>query len=363
MFTLREQAEIMNKPTLAEMEHAILDHALLNLNKATGMEATVVAEGPYPGFIHIRLEHEGRAHNFYAEVKKNVDRQMGLIVHQAKGRLLEFGMQKSLLITPRMTQTMADKCKEMGIQYLDAAGNAYIDNGQIVIMIEGKRLDPETEWLGDRTKTLATPNAIRIVFALLCNDWLINGTYREIQKAAGVALGTVGPTLTGLQNRGFIVTGRHGRQLVEHGRLAAEWLGFYKGILRGKLNPRRYNLPHDIPDRWKLIEPRQYGAQWGGEPAAAMMNGYLRPHRFTLYFDKKDRQQGFERLAKDFRLKPDPLGELEVLDKFWDFDDQNNPTTVPPLLVYADLTATLDPRNLEAAHQLNLPYFKGEYPN
>jgi hypothetical protein len=42
-----------------------------------------------------------------------------------------------------------------------------------------------------------------------------------------------------------------------------------------------------------------------------------------------------------------------MLDTFWDWPaDPASPDIVPPILVYADLMATHDPRNLEAARLL-----------
>ena len=53
------------------------------------------------------------------------------------------------------------------------------------------------------------------------------------------------------------------------------------------------------------------------------------------------------------RLHADPRGSVEVLKAFWDpACDANDPEIVPPLLVYADLLATGDPRNLETARRI-----------
>jgi hypothetical protein len=49
-------------------------------------------------------------------------------------------------------------------------------------------------------------------------------------------------------------------------------------------------------------------------------------------------------------LRADPEGELEVLDAFWGLPaDPAYPDLVPSILIYADLVASVDPRNLEAA--------------
>lgn len=48
----------------------------------------------------------------------------------------------------------------------------------------------------------------------------------------------------------------------------------------------------------------------------------------------------------------DEHGNLEVLQKFWDFEFSQvdkQVALVPPLLIYADLIATADVRNIETA--------------
>ena len=58
-------------------------------------------------------------------------------------------------------------------------------------------------------------------------------------------------------------------------------------------------------------------------------------------------------LVKQHRLRADPQGTIEILDAFWNFQLEGpQPDLVPPLLVYADLMATLDPRNLEVAKRI-----------
>jgi hypothetical protein len=56
-------------------------------------------------------------------------------------------------------------------------------------------------------------------------------------------------------------------------------------------------------------------------------------------------------IARALRLAKDGEGNVEVLQKFWNFDQEvvPGPRLVPPLLVYADLLATGDARNLETA--------------
>ena len=69
-------------------------------------------------------------------------------------------------------------------------------------------------------------------------------------------------------------------------------------------------------------------------------------------------QQNLARLVAAGKLRSAPDGDIEILTAFWHFDSETNtpvdpPGTVPPLLVYADLMASMDPRNFEIARLIH----------
>ena len=50
-------------------------------------------------------------------------------------------------------------------------------------------------------------------------------------------------------------------------------------------------------------------------------------------------------------------GEIEILDAFWVADELHQADDIaPPLVVYADLMATADPRNIETANLIRDKY-------
>jgi len=105
------------------------------------------------------------------------------------------------------------------------------------------------------------------------------------------------------------------------------------------------------------VDITNYGAQWGAEVAAEKLTGYLRPHALTIYLHKEQGQKNLTRMVAEHKLRADAQGDIEILDAFWEFEDEKPmPETVQPLLAYADLIATLDPRNLEAAKLINDRY-------
>lgn len=80
--------------------------------------------------------------------------------------------------------------------------------------------------------------------------------------------------------------------------------------------------------------------------AAAKVTKIIRPETATLYGDKVD-----PRLIVDHKLKRDPDGPIEILQRFWKFPTTERDITPYPL-IYADLLNTGDARCLEAAEAI-----------
>jgi len=83
--------------------------------------------------------------------------------------------------------------------------------------------------------------------------------------------------------------------------------------------------------------------------------------RCTLYIEpERDEPQLAKALAKFVaanRLRADAQGQIEILDAFWNLPvNTDHPDVVPPILTYADLIATLDPRNIEVAKLIRAQY-------
>jgi hypothetical protein len=139
-------------------------------------------------------------------------------------------------------------------------------------------------------------------------------------------------------------------------RLLEEWVTTFPIRLRPKLNPRRFRAPD--PGWWEQARLPD-GARWGGEVAAARLTDHLKPAAATIYLEPAKTREALATLVPEHRLRADPQGTVEVLDAFWKLPEQGTPgDLVPPLLVYADLMATLDPRNLEVARRIREQYIE-----
>ncbi len=288
-----------------------------------------------------------KKHRYLVEMKRNVDRLA--MLGQVKAQLDQFD-KPGLLFAPYITPAIANECRKLNIAFLDTAGNAYLKRPGLHIFITGER-PPEPKAMGARGG--GTPAALRVVFVLLCNRNLLNAPYRDIVDAAGVALGAIGWVFHDLKERGYITGGKKkgDRRLLEPVRLFEEWVTNYPIKLRPKLNPRRFKAENLD---WLQNAPlHNLGAFWGSEVAADRLTHYLKPATCTIYLKPEFTRDALLKLAGDHHLRADPNGNVEILDAFWNLPaDPAHPDVVPPILAYADLMATLDPRNLEAAKLL-----------
>ena len=324
----------------ADRAREILRRATDAFEKATGLRAQTRAEPEGLAKPHVLLEIivEGRAVRFAAEVTP-VDRFQTLGAIKDRAGIAPY---PPLLVAPHVTEAIAEKCRELRLPFMDEAGNAYVEAQGLFVLVTGRRRPLQAR------ETLAyralTPAGLRIAFALLNHPDLAAAPYRQIARAAGVALGTVGDVLADLEQRGHLAPEKPGpRRLLAPERLQDEWVTHYPIKLRPKLNARRFTA--STRDWWKDLDVSRYRAWWGGEIAAEKLTGYLKPERIILYVEGKP-----DELILAKRLRPDANGEIELLEAFWTTTGRRpHDDVAPPLLVYADLMATTDPRNIETA--------------
>jgi len=286
----------------------------------------------------IDLRAHGPTISYFVEIKPNVtETTIGRLVHKFNDQ-----DEKWLLVTRYVPTHLAIKMRELHIQFIDTVGNAYIHEPPILIVIHGNKRPQLLERVGD--EGILGRAALHVVFALLCKRELEDATYREIAEAANVALGTVAGVMKDLTKQGFLIEyPAEKRKLKRKKELLDKWTTTYAERLRQKKLIGRYTA--NRPTFWQEIDLRPFGAQWGGEVAANKMTQYLKPELITLYTRKP-----FNDLVLTLKLRKDEKGAIELRERFWKFENGGvDKDIVPPLLVYADLLATADTRNIETA--------------
>jgi|SRR5579863_610068 len=325
-------------PMMLSKDRRILETALSELQRTTGLVGAVVRDTVRQGLEHtavVRIGVENDAQLFAAEIRA-VDRFQ--TPDFVKAQLADAG-HSPLLIAPYITRETAEHCRAIQLAFLDTAGNAFLAGRGLHVYVVGQRRP--TALKQDRFRAV-NPAGLQITFALLCRADLVRAPYREIARAALVSLGTVGPVMKDLQERGFIHPDPGRRALLDPKRLLDEWITHFPISLRPKLDARRFEAD---PGLLRGADLSQQQAYWGGEVAAERLTRYLKPASFTIYTGKP-----VTKLLAAYRMRAVPTGNVEVLDIFWNFDrEPGHPDVVHPILAYADLVATREGRNNEAA--------------
>jgi len=336
---MKNQRNTTGRPT---KERKILNAAKLAFEEKTGFNIKILKFEPTD---KIRLDAVVQIHapddkpkKFYVEIKGLITKDT--IGHVA-GQIRRLG-KPGILVTRHVTPTMAERMKELNLAFIDTAGNAYINTPPLFVYIIGQKKEDIPE--GGRTTRAFKPTGIKVVFALLCLPELVKAPYRDIARAADVALGTVGWVMNDLKKMNYLKDrGKHGRKLFNVDKLIDTWIHTYARELRPKLYIGRYGVTNN--EWWGKTAWRKTGTFLCGEPAAARLTDYLKPEIITIYGNEDINKF----LLKNHLIK-DPQGKVEILRTFWNFDyPWNYVELAPPLLIYADLTATADDRNIETA--------------
>lgn len=327
----------------SDKEKAILDRALEKLEETAKFRAHRVRMKVTTGTVcaDARIEFTDPLKTRWVEVKGDLTPARLGPVMEAMRRL----PAPNLLVVPYINPIMARRLREAGVQFLDGEGNAYLDqeNPRILVWVTGNR--PPKPRPRERPLRVFRAAGLRVIFPFLCLPDATAATYRDLAKMAGVALGTVAKTVEELKLLGFLRKTKTHWVLENKARLLDAWVDAYPRELRPLLKPRRFHT--NKAEWWRDADWTLLGAWLGGEPAAALLTKHLRPVIATAYL-----AGGLAEMARALRWAKRDDGNVEVLQKFWTFEQEDgiaDPRLVPPLLVYADLVATGEPRNIETA--------------
>jgi hypothetical protein len=303
------------------MEKEILNRALQKFRENTELTAEIIEMVPRAANAHyiydaiIKIKWKDLDYVFAVEVKNIIARAT------LGGAIQKFHLfqEKGMLVARYITPQMADELRKMDIPFIDVAGNAYINEPPLLIFIKGNK--PADKFRLDQPARTFRPAGLQVIFALLCNPGLENAPFREIANKAHPRM----------------------RRLIRKDNLLNRWATAYPEQLRPKKMLGRFRA--DKQDWRKHAEIKDIKGLWGGELAANILTKYLKPQIYTIYA-----KPPIGRFLLKNKLKKDINGDIEILNIFWEFGlDRLNNELVPALLIYADLLATGDARNIETA--------------
>lgn len=334
-------------------EQALLESALDALQCAThtAVNASLHMRKPASGRrepdAEIDLSYAGKAYSFGCEVKAKLSLETLPAIAAQVETLARSSDTPVVLITDYVSPRLADALTKQGIQFLDTAGNAYLAQKGLYIAIRGR---PRKRGNSASAKFSWSRGALPIIHRLLNEPDALSMPYRDLAAISTVSVGTVHNTLDELKQRGFLRTIGKRLRLVERSELFDQWVTSYPQYLRGRLARRRLVIPgtHTLSEVAEQKRPVLGEMDWviGGEGAAWLMDGYLRPEVLTLYGNGD-----LDVLCRALDARPAADGPIEVMQAFW--TGHTSPGgewgLADPILVYADLVYSRDPRAMEAA--------------
>lgn len=310
----------------------------------------------------IELYAHGKRYEYYVECKRLLDRKIK--INQVKEQFNKYG-HKGLLIAPYLSAEMAEYCRSIDLAFLDTAGNTYLHDAGLYIFVKGLKSEDVKTWTGTDIGKI-NPTVMKMMFAVLCKSEILHMSFRDIAQQAKIPLSMVGDAFQYLIKHGHLLNpqSKENRQLAHDTLLLDEWVTLFPSVVLPKLRPRRFSCADAV--WWQTVNLDGTNAVWGGEVAAKKLTNYLKPVTQTLYVNddaivssgsgqvRMLKMSTFTHdLIKTHRLRPDPKGAIEIREKFWNFSSSDqHPDIAPPLLVYADLMASLEPRNIEVARKI-----------
>ncbi len=345
MFTVREQEVIMN-------ETQIVDTTLQMLARNTKFQGLFqhmfkIEDDGCDGELRFRIPANLPA--FKVEIKKELR-------HYQIPHLLEMAQrhQPYMVMAEKIFPALKEELRANNINYVDAAGNIFIKTKDQMIWIDGNKYIPIKK---TGTNKAFTKTGLKTVFYLLINENAINLPYRKLAEATDVALGNIKNIIEGLREAGFILPiNKTTYKLQNKKALLERWITAYGETLRPTLFLEAYNFWDKNKFRdWQNLAFEKGETVWGGEPGGDLLTNYLQPEILTLYTREKSK------LVTKWTIIPNEEGVLKVYQKFWKDEILDQYPYAPPLLVYADLLLTNDPRCLETANMIYDKHLKHEF--
>lgn len=318
-------------------EQRILENAAAALEHNTGLKVDRYDNKKHKGDFQLALRTPTgkKLRSYWAEVKQTINNA----VIAATSLEAKRSKEKLVLITEYISQPQAERLRELDVPYFDTAGNAYFSGSDLYILVTGQK----KKVVREKIPSLFRPPGMKLLFAFLTDCGLEGESYRSISSKTGIPTPTVGVFMGDLEKAGFLFKRGTGKRfLVRQDEIFKRFVENYGESFRQTLNPVRFRSRKLDGRWWEEVDISQFDACWGGETGGAVLTKYLRPEIATIYADSL-----LPKFQAKYGLVREKTGDIEIVRRFWKTGEIDN--VAPPLIVYADLMATADRRNIETA--------------
>lgn len=335
-----------------------LPHIKANILREYYVSSDVLADG------ELTISTSGNTVNYVCEIKTGLTDD---VVEQVADYLINLGdrlkpNQRPLLITRSLSNLVVKQLLERNIEFIDIDGNIYLNSPGIYVLARNQASKDTIN------KSLEiTSAALQVIYALLNQPNIVNehNVDERIADISGVTSKTVKSTLKKLKALDYITYKNGKYKIINYVKLLERWELGYSERLYSKLLIGTFSLSgkrnfSEVEDELKEYAD-QYDYLIGGELAASILTEYLRPISATLHLGKNVNHR---QIAVKLKLKPDPEGNIALLERFGDEKYHQNEfgelkkNIVHPLLIHAELVRTGNSRLKETAQLIYEQYIE-----
>jgi len=290
----------------------------------------------------INLTINGKVTKFAIEVKNRI------LISTFNQELLDRIPFPIIYLANYIPLNTRNSLRNINYSYADSVGNIFISHKDVFI-------DRETNKSGRMhvVKQLSELGkaGLKVVFQFLIEEELLNKSYQSIADEALVTKDTVGRTIKYLLHEKYILK-KNERNYVFNRReeLFELWVHEYNRKLKPKLHTEKFSSLKQNMDWTTSMLPRN--TYYGGIRAAEILTGEIIANEQIMYsaLDNKDLLPA---LMNKTPVVRDSQGELIVRQIFWKEPKEGNISkVVHPILIYADLISSDDPRVLAVAEKI-----------
>lgn len=197
-----------------------------------------------------------------------------------------------------------------------------------------------------KRKGFKAESNLKLLLYFLANPKALHYTQRQLATNLDLSLGAINKALAKLDRLKLIISRREARYLGQFEEIINRFRISLLDIEEKKMSLGRFSpISSEFFERWDKEDIKKLNSYWGGEAAVSIRTSYLTPEIYRIYTYNDQ----VSLLLKEFKLKKDPNGKIEILKAFWPNEINNDDGTIPDFLTYCGLINSGIDRNIDAS--------------
>lgn len=270
------------------------------------------------------------------------------------GTVNEIDWGKYVLFAPYLPPKTASILNDCNARYIDSAGNARFIMKDSYIFISGQKPCIKSKANKPSKPIYGQKTALKILYVLMKDRDLLKANYREIMNVAQVSLGSVSAAIARMKDERILYEIEGRLEFLDYKEAVAKWTMMYATILKPSLRVYEYVAEASAQEIVEVTDPMMFKGVWGGEAGGFALTHYLTPTEITLYTSDSGRKEIIHLAKLKAAKSRDGTGtKVSIIEPFWNTDRlPQRATCACPILTYAELLASNDPRLLDTAKRI-----------